>query len=223
MPHTDEPGRPEEPPPTSAEPPAPAPESAPDEPEAPDEPPLTSAQPAESPPEPPPSRKLTPKVAIVAGLVVLAAGLVTAIGLAMRNDDGGSAATTGTSISTTSSSPPPIKGQIDYSCRVMASSSLDAVTAINAYVDTFNGTGEEQAHLADVAVGALDASARRVERTFGPVLPAHLRDALKGYTHAARELSGVISRRGAEEEFNAAVERLNSTKDTALDQCDAPH
>ena len=156
-----------------------------------------------------------PKVAIVAGLVVLAVGLVAAIALAMRNDAGErtTAATTSTS--------PPSKGQIDYSCLAMTNSSLDAVTAINAYVDAFNTTREEEAHLADAAAGGLDASVRRVELTFGPVLPQRLRDALKAYTKAARELSGVISRRGAEEEFNTAIDRLNSTKATALDQCDA--
>jgi hypothetical protein len=153
-------------------------------------------------------------VAIVAGLVVLAVGLVAAIVLAMRNDAGErtTAATTSTS--------PPSKGQIDYSCLAMTNSSLDAVTAINAYVDAFNTTREE-AHLADAAVGGLDASIRRVELTFGPVLPQRLHDALKAYTKAARELAGVISRRGAEEEFNTAIDRLNSTKATALDQCDA--
>ena len=68
---------------------------------------------------------------------------------------------------------------------------------------------------------ALDASVRRVELTFGPVLPQRLHDVLKGYTNAARELSGVISRCGAEEEFNTAIDRLNATKATVLDQCDA--
>jgi hypothetical protein len=44
---------------------------------------------------------------------------------------------------------------------------------------------------------------------------------LKGYNDAAREVSGIITRRGADEEFNAAIERLNSTKQTAVDRCDA--
>jgi uncharacterized membrane protein len=155
-----------------------------------------------------------PKVAILVGLVVLAVGLVIAVALAMRDDGRTTAATTSTS-------PVPIKGQIDYSCSAMTNSSLDAITAINAYVDSFNATGEEQAHLANAAVGALDASIRREELTFGPLLPQQLRDELKGYTAAARHLSGVISRRDAEQEFNTSVDRLNSTKETALEQCDA--
>jgi uncharacterized membrane protein len=155
-----------------------------------------------------------PKVAILVGLVVLAVGLVIAVALAMRDDGRTTAATTSTS-------PVPIKGQIDYSCSAMTNSSLDAITAINAYVDSFNATGEEQAHLANAAVGELDASIRREELTFGPLLPQQLRDELKGYTAAARHLSGVISRRDAEQEFNTSVDRLNSTKETALEQCDA--
>jgi hypothetical protein len=199
--------------PTAGEQPASAPED-PDEPEA---PPPASAVPAL--PKVLPGRTRPPRAAIAAGLGLLAVGLVVAVVFVMRNDDGGT--TTAGPPATTGPSPPPTKGQIDYSCRVMTNSSVDAITAINTYVDAFNATGEEQARLADAAVGQLDASVRRVEGTFGPVLPRQLRDALKGYTAAAREASGVISRRGAEQEFNTAVDRLNSTKDTALDQCDA--
>ncbi|MDT5014556.1 MAG: hypothetical protein QOD39_716 [Mycobacterium sp.] len=163
-----------------------------------------------------------PKVAIVAGLVVLAVGVATAIALVVRNDAGErtTAAATSTSSSTPSPSSPPVKGQIDSSCRVMTNASTDAITAINLYVDSVNTTGED-ARLADEAVGKLDASVRRVELTFGPVLPGPLHDVLKGYNDAAREVSGIITRRGADEEFNAAIERLNSTKQTAVDRCDA--
>ncbi len=51
----------------------------------------------------------------------------------------------------------------------MENSSVDAITATNAYVDAFNTTSEEEAHLADAAVSALDASVRRVELTLAPL------------------------------------------------------
>jgi hypothetical protein len=186
------------------------------------EPPESAEESSDSAPEAPElpkvleRRRRIPKVAIVAGLVVLTVGLVTTVVLAMRNDDDGR-----TTASTPSS--PPAKGQIDYSCRVMTNSSTDAINAVNVYVDTFNASGDPQTQQqqASAAVGALDASIRRIELTFGPVLPRPLRDALKGYTNAARDVSGAISRHASEEEFNASIDRLNSTKNTALDQCDA--
>jgi hypothetical protein len=181
----------------------------------------TEGESAASPPpetEAPPRRKRIPKVAKVAGLVLLAVGLVTAVALAIRYDDGGRSTTT-----TTSSSPPSSKGQIQFSCLVMTNSSTDAINTLNVYVDTFNANGDQQAQQeqASAAVGALDASARRVEQTFGPMLPQPLRDVLNGYTRAAREVSGAVSQRVSEEAFNAAVDRLNTTKNVALDQCDA--
>ena len=162
-------------------------------------------------------------VAIVAGLVVLAVGLVTAVALVMRHDNGGpnAAPTPSASISTTSPSPPSSKGQIQYSCLAMQNSSVDAITATNAYVEAFNTTNEKEASLADAAVSALDGSVRRVELTLAPLLPQPLREALQAFTAAARDVSGAISTRAAEEEFNTAVNRLNVTKDAALDQCDA--
>ncbi len=54
-----------------------------------------------------------------------------------------------------------------------------------------------------------------------PGMPAQLHDVLKGYTNATREVSGVISRRAAEEKFNSAIEHFNSAKTAAVDQCDA--
>jgi hypothetical protein len=53
------------------------------------------------------------------------------------------------------------------------------------------------------------------------MLPAQLRDLLKGYTVAVRDISSVIVRRSAEDEFNAAIDQLNSKKDIAIDHCDA--
>jgi hypothetical protein len=202
--------------PTGGEPPESRAESS--EPEQP-EPPSESAPEVPELPKVLERRKRVPKVAIVAGLVVLAVGVVTAVGLAMRDEESGPT----TATSPTTSSQPPTKGQIDYSCRVMTNSSTDAINAVNVYVDTFNANGPQQTQQeqASAAVVALDASIRRIEGTFGPVLPRPLRDALKGYTNAAREVSGAIGRHASEEEFNAVIDRLNATKNSALDQCDA--
>ena len=112
-------------------------------------------------------------------IAVVAVGLVTAVVLMNRNDGDDRSSAGGPPISSTTLPPPSPKGQIDYSCMVMSNSSDDAINAINVYVDAFNVSGGEEAHLADAAVGALDRSANRVEGTFGPMLPAELRDLLR--------------------------------------------
>ena len=112
---------------------------------------------------------------------------------------------------------------IHSSCEALSSSSVDAVTAVNNYVDAFNNTAADATAKAAPAIDALNHSADLVAGSVSDTLTPNLRDALNAWVDAARGLATAISGNYGTEEFNAAIAKLNDTKSTALNLCDAAY
>lgn len=109
---------------------------------------------------------------------------------------------------------------IHTSCEGLSSSSVDAVSAVNAYVDAFNENAADVEVKAGPAIDALNRSADLVSRSISDPLSPELRDALTAWVDAARAVAQAIATDAGPDEFNAAVTRLNDTKSTALEICD---
>jgi hypothetical protein len=112
---------------------------------------------------------------------------------------------------------------VHTSCDGLSSSSVDAITAVNNYVDTFNKNGANAAAKAGPAIDALNHSADLVAGSESDALTQNLRDALNAWVDAARGLATAIAGNYGPNEFNAAITKLNDTKTTALNLCDAAY
>ena len=112
---------------------------------------------------------------------------------------------------------------IHLSCEALSSSSVDAVTAVNNYVDAFNKNAVDAVVKAPPAIDALNHSADVVARSVSDALASNLRDALNAWVDAARGLATAIAGNYGPDEFNAAITKLNDTKTTALNLCDAAY
>ena len=112
---------------------------------------------------------------------------------------------------------------IHSSCEALSSSSVDAITAVNNYVDAFNRNAADAAAKAPPAIDALNHSADLVAGSVSDTLTPDLRDALNAWVDAARGLATAIAGNYGPDEFNAAITKLNDTKTTALNLCDAAY
>jgi hypothetical protein len=112
---------------------------------------------------------------------------------------------------------------IHSSCEALSSSSVDAITAVNNYVDAFNQNAADAAAKAPPAIDALNHSADLVARSVSDTLTLDLRDALNAWVDAARGLATAIAGNYGPDEFNAAITKLNDTKTTALSLCDVAY
>jgi len=112
---------------------------------------------------------------------------------------------------------------IHSSCEALSSSSVDAITAVNNYVDAFNQNAADAAAKAGPAIDALNHSADLVARSISDPLAPDLRDALNAWVDAARGVATAIAGNYGPDEFNAAITRLNDSKTTALNMCDAAY
>jgi hypothetical protein len=112
---------------------------------------------------------------------------------------------------------------IHSSCEALSSSSVDAVTAVNNYVDAFNRSAADTTSKAAPAIDALNHSADLVSRSVSDTLTPNLRDALNAWVDATRGLATAIAGNYAPDDFNAAITKLNDTKTTALNLCDAAY
>ncbi|ULE35810.1 hypothetical protein K3G64_17965 [Mycobacterium sp. IDR2000157661] len=112
---------------------------------------------------------------------------------------------------------------IHSSCEALSSSSVDAITAVNAYVDAFNASAADATAKAGPAIDALNQSADLVASSVTDPLTPELRDALNGWIDAARGVATAIEGNYGPDEFNVAITRLNDTKTTALNLCDASY
>jgi len=112
---------------------------------------------------------------------------------------------------------------IHSSCEALSSSSVDAITAVNNYVDAFNRNAADAAAKAPPAIDALNHSADLVAGSVSDTLTPDLRDALNAWVDAARGLATAIAGNYGPDEFNAAITKLNETKTTALNLCDAAY
>jgi hypothetical protein len=115
------------------------------------------------------------------------------------------------------------KEAVHTSCESLSTSSVDAITAVNAYVDAFNRSAADADAMAGPAVDALNHSADLVARSVSDPLPPDLKDAMNSWVDAARGLAVAIEGNYGSDEFNAAISTLNDTKTTALNLCDAAY
>jgi hypothetical protein len=115
------------------------------------------------------------------------------------------------------------KQAIHTSCEALSSSSVDAITAVNNYVDAFNRNAGDAGAKAGPAIDALNHSADLVARSVSDTLAPNLRDALNAWVDASRGLASAIAGNYGPDEFNAAISKLNDTKTTALNLCDAAY
>lgn len=112
---------------------------------------------------------------------------------------------------------------IHSSCETLSSTSVEAITAVNAYVDAFNRSAGDVPAKAGPAIDALNHSADMVARSIADPLGPELTNALNGWVDAARGVATAIAGNYGPDEFNAAITRLNDTKTTALNLCDASY
>jgi hypothetical protein len=112
---------------------------------------------------------------------------------------------------------------IHSSCEALSSSSVDAITAVNNYVEAFNKSAADATAKAAPAIDALNHSADLVAGSVSDTLAPNLRDALNAWVDAARGLATAIAGNYGPDEFNAAISKLNDTKTTALNLCDAAY
>nr|WP_194945925.1 hypothetical protein [Mycolicibacterium malmesburyense]CRL71412.1 hypothetical protein CPGR_01944 [Mycolicibacterium malmesburyense] len=115
------------------------------------------------------------------------------------------------------------KEAIHSSCETLSSTSVDAITAVNDYVDAFNRSAEDVPAKAGPAIDALNHSADMVARSIADPVGPELMDALNGWVDAARGVATAIAGNYGPDEFNTAITRLNDTKTTALNLCDAAY
>lgn len=115
------------------------------------------------------------------------------------------------------------KEAIRSSCETLSTSSVDAITAVNDYVDAFNATAPDAEGKARPAIDALNNSADLVAGSVTDALVPELKDSMNAWIDAARGVANAIAGNYGPEEFNAAITALNDTKTTALNLCDATY
>lgn len=112
---------------------------------------------------------------------------------------------------------------VHTSCESLSTSSVDAITAVNAYVEARNQSPADAEGRAGPAVDALNHSADLVARSISDPLTPELRDAMNNWVDAARGLAVAIAGNYGPDEFNSAITQLNEAKVTALNLCDAAY
>jgi PBP1b-binding outer membrane lipoprotein LpoB len=115
------------------------------------------------------------------------------------------------------------KEAVHSSCEALSTSSVDAVTAVNDFVGAVNdGIGDAEAKRGP-AVDALNNSADLVARSVSDPLSPELKDAMNAWVDAARGVASAVGGHYGPDEFNTAITKLNDTKTTALNLCDAAY
>ncbi|WP_242453524.1 hypothetical protein [Mycolicibacterium sp. P9-64] len=112
---------------------------------------------------------------------------------------------------------------VHTSCEALSSSSVDAIDAVNKYVDAYNKNVPDIGSTAGPAVDSLNHTADLVAGSLSSPLSPELTSALNGWVDAARAVAVAISGNASMDDFNAAIGRLNDSKTVALNLCDAAY
>jgi hypothetical protein len=112
---------------------------------------------------------------------------------------------------------------VHNSCDALSTSSVDAITAVNAYVSAYNSGAGDVAAKEGPAIDSLNKSADLVSSSLSNMLSAQLRDALSGWVNSARAVANAIKSHFTPEAFNNEITKLNDAKKTAIDLCDAAY
>ena len=107
-------------------------------------------------------------------------------------------------------------------CEDLSTSTVDAVDAVNVYVDAVNDGGDTVA-ASGPAVDGLNRSADLVSAGLSDALSPDLHQALTEWIDSARELAAVIDAHGGPGQFNIASTRSNTARENALNRCDAAY
>lgn len=108
-------------------------------------------------------------------------------------------------------------------CEDLSTSSVDAVDAVNVYIEAVNNNAPDVDAKAGPAVDALNRSADLVSSGISDALSPDLSGALTEWVEAVRAVAAAISGNAAPDVFNAASERSNTARTNALDRCDAAY
>lgn len=114
---------------------------------------------------------------------------------------------------------------IHSTCETLSTTGSEAISAVNIYVDAFN-TNAPAADVdakAGTAVERLNSSADQVTAGITPEIPQPIVDAFNAWADAARALANAIATDAPTPDFNAAIDRLNAAKESALSLCDATY
>jgi hypothetical protein len=105
-------------------------------------------------------------------------------------------------------------------CETLATSSAEAIDAVNDYVDAFNAEVADVANTEGPAIDALIQSADAVETSISDIVPGELADAFLGWVAGALNTAEAITNQAPPSEFNAVIAELNDARANALDLCD---
>ncbi len=95
-------------------------------------------------------------------------------------------------------------------------SSVDAITAVNDYVDAFNTSAPDAARRRARRSTRSTTAPTRSRPAFRDPLAPDLRDALNAWVDAARGVATAIAGNYGPDEFNAAIDQVERHKTTAL-------
>jgi hypothetical protein len=112
---------------------------------------------------------------------------------------------------------------VHNSCDALSTSSVDAVTAVNAYVGARNASAPDVTAKEGPAVASLNKGADLVNSSLSGALSPTLRDALTNWVNSARAVAGAITSHAPTDQFNAAIDKLNDARSTAIGLCDAAY
>lgn len=109
-------------------------------------------------------------------------------------------------------------------CETLSSTSVEAVTAINGYVNAVATRHEaDVAAKAQAAVDTLNRAADTVAGSLNTALWPQMADALRAWVDATRAVAKAIGERYGQQEFNAEVDKFNQANEKALDMCGGSH
>lgn len=107
------------------------------------------------------------------------------------------------------------------SCNVLRTSSENAVSSANAYVDADDARAPDTESKKQAAITALTNSYGQVSNSMSDALDTELDSALTAYLDATRTLTNAMKNNASNKEFNAAIDAFNAAKVDAVDKCQA--
>jgi len=108
-------------------------------------------------------------------------------------------------------------------CEELASTSSDAIDAVNAYVGAFNQPTGDLAGTEGPAIQSLKTSADAVAASMSDILPAELKDAFTAWVDGAKATAKAIADHVSPVQFNQTIGQLNDVRSRALRLCDATY
>ena len=112
---------------------------------------------------------------------------------------------------------------VHTACATLATTSADAIDAVNAYVGAFNQEGGDITTTEGPAVDGLEQSAEAVGGSINDIVPQDLKDAFTAWVDGARQTSDAITKHVGPGDFNQIIRDLNDARENALRLCDATY